>query len=162
MKKIGLLLGLLNTVAIAGVLGFFVYTKVLYKHPPITEAKERQKLVDQGDKPSQAALTKATIDIDPITANLDPYNDADGKQKIHFVSLTIAVEIRDVRETAKFEAIKPVFMDRVLQTLSKKKFEELNQVQGRYVFRSQVIDAANEFLGAPVVSEIYFSEFLLQ
>ena len=162
MKKIGLILGLLNTVAIAAVLGLFIYTKKIYKHPPITEAKERAKLEANGNTLSKKDLKKAVVAIEPITANLDPYDDGDGKQKIHYVSLTMAVEIRDEKELGKFEEVKPVIMDRVLQTLSKKKYEELNQVQGRYVFRSQVIDAANEFLGAPMVTEIYFSEFLLQ
>ena len=161
-NKLGLILGVLNTVAIAAVLGLFVYTKVIYKRPSITESKERQKLIQDANKPSNGAVKKALIAIEPITANLDPYTDTDGKQKVHYVSLSMSVEIRDEKEASKFEAIKPVFMDRVLSNLSKKKFEDLNQVQGRYVFRSQIIDAANEFLGAPIVTEIYFSEFLLQ
>jgi flagellar basal body-associated protein FliL len=162
MKKLGLILGLLNTVAIAAVLGLFVYTKMVYKRPAITEDKERKKLIENGNKPAATTAKKAIIAIEPITANLDPYTDSDGQPKIHYVSLSMSVEIRDEKESAKFESMKPVFMDRVLQNLGKKKFEELNQVQGRYVFRSQVIDAANEFLGAPIVTEIYFSEFLLQ
>lgn len=162
MKKLGLLIGLLNTVAIAAVLGLFVYTKMVYKRPAITEVKERKKLVDEGNKPSHATMTKAMLTMDPITANLDPYKDDDGKEKFHMVSLTMTVEIRDKKELEKFVGVKPVFMDRVLQNLGKKKYEDLNQVQGRYVFRSQVIDSANEFLGAPIVTEIYFSEFLLQ
>jgi flagellar basal body-associated protein FliL len=162
MKKIGLIIGLLNTLAVAAVLGLFVYTKMIYKHPAITETQERKKLIAGGTQAANIVLKKAVVGIDPITANLDPYVDGDGKQKIHYVSLTMSVEIRDEKELAKFEGIKPVFMDRVLQTLSKKKYEELNQVQGRYVFRSQIIDAANEFIGTPLVTEIYFSEFLLQ
>ncbi|MBC7397863.1 MAG: flagellar basal body-associated FliL family protein, partial [Bdellovibrionales bacterium] len=86
----------------------------------------------------------------------------DGKPKSHLATFSLAVELRDAREQGKFEAARPVVMDRIIQNLGKKKFEDLNQVQGRYLFRSQVIDAANEFLGAPIVTEIYFSEFLLQ
>jgi len=162
MKKIGLILGVVNTAAIAAVLGLFVYTKVIYKHPPITEKKERAKLV-QGEKtPLSQNLKKATIAIEPITANLDPYTDSNGQQKIHYASIGMSVEIRDEKEAARFDEIKPILMDRILQALSKKKFEDLNQVQGRYVFRSQIIDAANEILGAPIVTEVYFTEFLLQ
>lgn len=162
MGKLGQILALLNTVAIAAVLGLFVYTKLIFKRPPITESKERAKLAMHDQKNSHDNAKKATLVLDPITANLDPFTDTDGKQKVHYVSMTLAVEIRDEAETAKFKAAQPVVMDKVLFHLGKKKFEDLNQVQGRYVFRSQIIDAANEYLGAPVVTEVYFTDFLLQ
>ena len=163
MAKIGQLLAMLNTIAIAGVLCIFVYTKLIYKHPAITETKERIRLAQNGTKlDPQNNATKTTVLLDPITANLDPYTGPDGKQKVHYVSLTLAVEIRDVAEAEKFNAAKPIVLDKVLTHLGKKKFEDLNQVQGRYVFRSQIIDAANEYLGAPVVTEVYFTDFLLQ
>ena len=163
MKKIGLLLGILNTVAIAAVLGLFVYTKVIYKRPAITEEKERAKLTRNEKKPdARLGAKKLIVPLEPLTVNLDPYTGEDKKQKTHLATLTLAVELRDERELAKFEAARPVVMDRIIQNLGKKKFEDLNLVQGRYLFRSQVIDAANEFLGAPIVTEIYFSEFLLQ
>lgn len=163
MKKIGLLLGILNTLAIAAVLGLFVYTKVIFKRPAITEEKERAKLNRNQKKPDPSlGAKKLIVPLDPLTVNLDAYTGEDKKQKTHLATLILAVELRDERELSKFEAARPVVMDRIIQNLGKKKFEDLNQVQGRYLFRSQVIDAANEFLGAPIVTEIYFSEFLLQ
>jgi hypothetical protein len=163
MNKIGLILGLLNTVAIAAVLGLFAYTKLVYKHPPITEDKERAKLALKANVSAVNANEKRVmVQLDPITVNLDPFTGADGKPKIHYASMTIAVEIRSAKDQPKFDAAKPVVMDKIIQGLSKKKFEDLNQVQGRYVFRSQVIDAVNEFLAGPVVTEVYFSEFMLQ
>jgi flagellar basal body-associated protein FliL len=161
-NKLGLLLGLFNTVVIAAVLGLFVYTKIIFKRPPITESKERARLLANKNKAAKPPAKSMIITLDPVSANLDPYTDTDGKQKVHYVSLTIAVEIRDEKEESKFDTAKPVVLDRVIQNLGKKKFEDLNQVQGRYVFRSQIIDAANDYLGAPIVTEIYFSDFLLQ
>jgi flagellar basal body-associated protein FliL len=161
MKKLGLILGVLNTVAIAVVLGLFVYTKVVFKRPEITEAKERAKLT-QTDGKSLSDQKHFMVQLDPVTVNLDPFTGEDGKQKIHYATLTMAVELRNENDLTKFNESKPVVMDRIIQNLGKKKFEDLNQVQGRYLFRSQVIDAANEYLGAPIVAEIYFSDFLLQ
>lgn len=105
---------------------------------------------------------KMTINFDPLTANLNPYLDENGKQKTHYVSMTLALEIRSEEDQPKFEEAKPVVLDKLLQILVKKKFEDLNQVQGRYLLRSQIIDAANEYLGAPIVTEIYFFDFILQ
>ena len=162
MKKITLLLGVLNTGAIVAVLGLFVFTKMVYKHPAITEQQERKKLAQTATKPDAANARKMIIALDPITVNLNTYKDKNGKDVAHYSSVTLAVEIRDEKDAGKFNDAKPVIMDKIIQNLSKKTFEELNQVQGRYLFRSQIIDAANDYLKAPVVTEIYFSDFLLQ
>ena len=161
MKKLGLILGLLNTVAIAAVLGLFVYTKMVFKRPEITEEKERAKIVAAEAKP--ASETKhIMIPMEPITVNLDPFIGDDGKQKIHYATLTLTFELRGQTDATAFNQVVPVIMDKVIQNLGKKKFEDLNQVQGRYLFRSQIIEAANEYLGKPSVSEVFFSDFLLQ
>ena len=161
MKQLSLIVGVLNTLAVAAVLGLFVYTKLIFKHPPITEVKERAKLVETAKKPDKDAKP-AYIPLDPVTVNLDPFTGPDGKPKIHYATLNLTVELRSENDVSKFNAVKPVVLDRVIQNLGKKKYEDLNQVQGRYLFRSQVIDAANEYLGATLVTDVYFSEFLLQ
>ena len=163
MSKLPLILGLLNTVAIAAVLGLFVFTKVLYKRPAITEAQERARLSGKAGKSVVAPDAKrAMVKLDPVTVNLDPFTGSDGKPKVHYAAITLTVEIRDEKELERFNAAKAVVLDKVIQGLSKKKFEDLNQVQGRYVFRSQIIDSANQFFKSPLVTEIYFSDFLLQ
>jgi flagellar basal body-associated protein FliL len=134
---------------------------VLFKRPEITESKERAKLTA-----SEAKIVPDgkhfMVAMEPITVNLDPFKGDDGKEKIHYATLTLTFELRREADAAQFEGAKPVVMDKVIQNLGKKKFEDLNQVQGRYLFRSQVIDAANEYFAAPVVTEVYFSDFLLQ
>ena len=163
MNKLGLILGLVNTVVIAGVLGLFVYTKMVYKRPSITESQERQRLAKTQHKAEVVkSLKKGLVPLSPITANLDPYTDANGKQKMHYIALSLTVEIRDEKEIKKFEEIKPIIHDQILQQLGKKKFEDLNQVQGRYLFRSSIIDATNAYLKDQIVTEVYFTDFLLQ
>lgn len=163
MKKLGLILGLVNTIAVAAVLGLFVYTKMVYKRPPITEGQERKRLTTAAHKTEVVHdQKKGIVALDPITANLDPYTDAAGKQKMHYISLALSVEIRSEKEIAKFNEIKPIVQDQILQQLGKRKFEDLNQVQGRYLFRSTIIDATNNYLKEPLVTEVYFTDFLLQ
>lgn len=163
MTKLPLILGLLNTVAIAAVLGLFVYTKVLYKRSPITEEQERARLAGKARTSVVSSEAKrALVKLDPVTVNLDPFTGPDGKPKVHYAAITLTVEIRDEKEVERFNSAKAVVMDKVIQGLSKKKFEDLNQVQGRYIFRSQIIDSANQFFKGPLVTEIYFIDFLLQ
>jgi flagellar basal body-associated protein FliL len=163
MKKIGLILGLLNTVAIAAVLGLFVYTQVIFKRPPITESKERAKLVKKAEAPVVVDRSKTVmVPLDAVTVNLDAYTGADGKPKTHVVSMNLALEIVNEKAREKVDSAKPALLDRIIQNLGKRRFEELNQVQGRYVFKSQVIDDSNDYLKAPVVVEVFMTDFMLQ
>jgi flagellar basal body-associated protein FliL len=163
MKKINLILVLVNTVVILAVLGLFVYTKMIFKHPAITESKERAKIektevstpsVDRGDR--------MLYPLDPVTVNLDSYTGADGKSRNHYISVTLSLEVKDSKFKSKIDDAKPVILDHVIQNLGRSKFEELNQVQGRYVFKSKIIDEANEYLKSPVITDVYLTDMLLQ
>jgi len=163
MKKIGLILGLVNTVAIAAVLGLFVYTKLIFKRPAITEDKERARIAKvESAAPVSNPNDRVLMPLDPVTVNLDGYQGADGKPKTHYASLTLSLEVRSERDRAKVDEAKPAILDHIIQNLSKRKFEELNQVQGRYVFKSQVIDDANAYLKAPLITEVFLVDLLLQ
>lgn len=165
MGKIGLILGILNTLAIGGVLGLYVYTQVMFQRPPITETQERQKLEKESEMPAHGATSAhhaVMVTLPAITSNLDPYEDQNGKKRNHLVTMTITLEVANEAAQAKIDLAKPVIMDRILQNLAKKKYKDLNQVQGRYVFRSQIIDGANEFIGETAVTDVFFSDFLLQ
>jgi flagellar FliL protein len=163
MKKIGFILGLLNTLAIAAVLGLFVYTKLIFKRPAITESKERAKIVKKAEAPLVVDRTKTImVPLDAVTVNLDAFTGADGKPKTHMVSMNLSLEVIDEKAKEKVEAAKPAILDRIIQNLGKRTFQELNQVQGRYVFKSQVIDEANEYLKTPAVVEVFMTDFMLQ
>ena len=163
MKKIGLILGIVNTVAIAAVLGLFAYTKLIFKRPAITESQERAKIAKSVETaPAGDRSKRVVMNLEPLTVNLDNYTGNDGKPKAHYITVTLALELRGAGDQAKIDSSKPAILDRIIQNLSKKKFEELNQVQGRYVFKSQVIDEANEYLKSPLVTEVYLLDFLLQ
>ncbi len=159
-KKLGLVLLLVNMLAVIGVLGLFVYTQLIFKRPAITESGQRKKLQKEYSK-KKADAVKTLINIDPMTANLDTFTE-NGKESSHYASISMTIELRDEEEKARFDQFKPMILDRILTILGKKKFNDLNQVQGRYVFRSQIIDGANEILGIPMVNEVYFTDFLLQ
>jgi flagellar FliL protein len=76
--------------------------------------------------------------------------------------MNLSLEVVNEKAKEKVESSKPALLDRIIQNLGKRTFQELNQVQGRYVFKSQVIDDANEYLRAPVVVEVFMTDFMLQ
>ncbi len=161
MGKLGQIIKILNTVVTLAVLGLFIFTALIFKRPKIVENKEREKLVAASEKAATTEGKRILLPLEPITANLDPYSEK-GKERTHYVQMGLTLELVDEKEKDNFDRLKPVILDKINSTLSKKKFDELNQVQGRYIFRSQIIDATNEILGGPIVLDIYFTDFLLQ
>jgi xanthosine utilization system XapX-like protein len=64
---LGMILGVLNTIAILGLLGMLVYTQILYKRPLITENSERAKIVEEFAK-KPAEMKKVIVTFVPILA----------------------------------------------------------------------------------------------
>ena len=169
--KTPLILALLNTVAIAGALGTFIYTRVIYKRPPITETAERTRLIKQAktdQKPDMKSgmipFKKITVNIKPEPGNPEPApgTSAQIKGKVHYATLKFALKVGDISRQSKVDSISPILMDRILYILGKKSFHELNTPQGRYILRSEILDEANKLLKEPLVTNVYFSEFLVQ
>src|SRR3989344_2615721 len=71
MPKGPLLIALINTLAVLGAMGMFVYTRMIYKRPQITESAERQKIEDGAKMPKLASIP-GVIHFDPITVNIKP------------------------------------------------------------------------------------------
>lgn len=165
-----LLIALVNTVAILGMLGMAVYTKMLYKRPPITEGGERKRLAEQkaaapaSAEPGQVEFKPFTVNIGSTPSHPQP---ADGtasqiQGKLHYATIGFVIEVRDAAQVAKIEEIKPMFMDRLLHTLGKKDFNQLTSVQGRYIFRTELIETANALLKQPLVTNVFFTQFIIQ
>ena len=70
-SKLPMLLLLVNTVCIIAVIGLAVYTKLIFKHPKITEKGERERLAAIAAAP--APPTKpGTIEFKQMTVNIAP------------------------------------------------------------------------------------------
>ena len=171
--SIELILVLVNTIAVAAALGTFVYTKLMFKRPPITENVERAKLDAEKNKLATSGLTSALISFDPITVNIKTVtaendNGTPIQAKLHYVTVTFTGEIRDQRKKAVIEAIKATLADRIMNLIGKKSYNELTTVQGRYVLRTQMIDLANDQIQKVtkekdvVITNFYFTQFMVQ
>jgi flagellar basal body-associated protein FliL len=171
------IMALVNMVAILGALGTFVYTRVLFQRPPITEEQERARLEAEARK-NQAPTVAGVIAFEPVTVNLKPAlpagPDASSKTleggKLHYATLAFALEMKDMSSKDLIENLKPVLMDRLIGMVGRKSYGDLTTVQGRYVLRTQMADAINQMLAAesgdkskPVaVTNVYFTTFIVQ
>jgi len=192
-EKLPLLLALVNAIVILATLGLLVYTRILFKRPPITEEAERGRLstIHSSPKPPPPP---GLVDFPVMTVNILsnpaqpkplPGQSQQIQGKLHYATLAFAMEVRDEAKKDIIEELRPIITDKVIGLVGRKSPQELATVQGRYVLRSQIIEATNELiektkipssvthrrkkknLGAPpppepLVTNLFFSQVVVQ
>lgn len=166
-----LILAIVNTLAIAGVLGLFVYTQLIYKRPAITEQQEREKLEKAKNIPDPESLVPGQIEFEPFTLNIQSTLADQGQPvpqgsrprgKVHYATISFTLEVRDEAKIKKFENIRPKFKDRLVQMLGHRGYEELTTIQGRYILRTDILELANQLVEEPLITQVYFTSFIVQ
>lgn len=174
---IGLILGAVNTLALLGLLGVLVYTKILYKRPKMTEKVEREKIVQEFSKKPED-MQKTLVAFEPMTANLKPTpigvqipGGPPQQMKAHTLSMTVSLEILDSEFESIVKGRQPKFLDQLLRELGTTSVDELATVQGRFLLRSKIAGIMNDLVreekklppnSTPIVTNVYFSEFVVQ
>jgi flagellar basal body-associated protein FliL len=174
---IGLILGGLNTVALMGLLGVLVYTKILYKRPKMTETVEREKITQEYEK-KPGEMKKVMLSFEQINANLKPSpigvsvpGGPPQQMKSHNLSMILALEIADAEFESAVKNRQPKFLDQLLRELGATTVEELSTVQGRFLLRSKIAGIMNELVreekklppnAPPPVTNVYFTDFVVQ
>jgi flagellar basal body-associated protein FliL len=157
-----IILVLINTVAILAALGTFVYTRVLYERPAITEASERQRVAS--DSSIALAGQRGQVEVSEMTFNISPLRDRETQiiQRMQYASLSFSIELRDRAFEEKFSGIQPLFMDRLVALMADKEFEKLTTVQGRYLLRTELVELINQLAKRPIATDLYFTEFVIR
>ena len=193
-SKLPLLMGLVNTVLILSAMGLLYFTKMVFKRPAITENAERSRLaaIHATSTPPTAPMM---VLFDPITVNIEAVpgkplpDDGTPRQiqgKMHYCSFGFSLEIRDSRRQTEIEELRPILIDKILNILGHKKFQELNSVQGRYLLKTDIMNFANDYLNNHqikkelpktikageeglepekkdiLITDLYFNEFIVQ
>ena len=165
-SKLPLILVLVNTVAVLVALIFFLYPEFVFKKPKFTEPGERERISQLAAAPAPKA-TAGMVKFDPMVLNIKSSGN-ENDPKMHFLKLTFSIELQDMNTAAALDGIKPVILDRLLNMLGRKSFQELITVQGRFVLRTEILDLSNALLIKEVgrkdtlVTNVYFDEFIVQ
>ena len=151
-----LFLALGNSLIVLAAVGLLAYTKLVYKRPVITESGEREKIKKAHELPP-IPVKPLLMNFDPQTVNIEsnPFapKAADGTStqlqgKLHYATLGFSLEVRDEKQKNMMEELRPVIMDLVLNDLGHKKFQELNNFEGRDLLKSQLVDQINDLANA--------------
>lgn len=109
---------------------------------------------------SNAPVTKAklkTMELDSIVVNL-----AD-KDAAHYLRVTMVLAFEgDEKFAEELEEDKFILRDRVIQLLRKKTNDEVTAPDYAGKLKSELIREINSHLNGKRISDIYFSEFLVQ
>lgn len=169
--SLGLILVLVNTLAILAGLGAIVYTRIIFKRPVITESGERERLAQSKKDETLSNQERGLIHFKPMTLNIanpasrSPSDTATGptpEGKLHYATVGFSLEVKSTDQEAALDNAKDIFMDRLLQLFSKKTFEDITSVHGRFILRSEIVALANSLLKVPVVTNVYFSQLTVQ
>ena len=172
------ILPLVNMLLILGVLGLFVYTRIIFKRPVITEQSERVRLAKELAKPTPPPVA-GTMSFDTMTVNISSGTSAnpDDPQplggKLRYVTLGFSVELKDISQKERLEGLRPIIMDQILHVIGRKQPQELTTVQGRYVLKTQLLELINHIASSAkpgdrkaaseaLVTQLHFTDFVVQ
>ncbi len=130
--------------------GFFAYTKFLAPKPePGTEQTEVKP-----EKPKDAI--GQMFALEPFVVNL-----ADPKGK-RYLKVRMELELESAKALEKAEKIKPKLRDLVIMMLTSLSFEEVMTPEGKIGIRDELVDRFNLVMKPDRVTNLYFTDFVVQ
>jgi len=176
---------LLNTISLVAVLGYFAFTKLVYKRERITETSEKIRLQSKKMEDTVATPKGAQVPFGPFTINIlatpQSYRGPEGSTKsnisgkLHYVTMSFTLEVREIDQQSLVEQIRTPLLDNLVTLLGNKAFNDIISVQGRYVLAAELLNIANRLIRQlpgeqsggeqskeDVVQNVYFTDFIVQ
>jgi len=148
-SKMKLLILLLVVVIILGGGGFFAYLKFFKK------AEGEEEITHKPEKEKKTAKV-VTHRLDTFLVNLA---DPGGKR---YLKLTMELELDNPKTVEEINKETPRIRDVIITVLSSKEFEEISTLPGKTALKKELITKLNASLKTGKVTNIYFTEFLVQ
>lgn len=101
-------------------------------------------------------LTPEIVTLAPFIVNLaDPL----GRR---FLRLTLDVEVNGKEAAADLNRSESRVRDAIILLLSSKSFADLASMESKIILKNEIVDRLNQIIGAGRVSNVYFTEFVIQ
>jgi flagellar protein FliL len=159
MSKKVLILGVSVVLLFLGVMGggFYVMLKKM------TELDQRVQAVGGGEAAAVHTNEKNKKHEETESFNLDSLivNLADGDGS-RYLRISMVLEVAKKEVVAELEKRKPQLKNIALMLLPMKKFQELNSTEGKKALRDELMAKMNEVIGGPFITDIFFTEFVVQ
>lgn len=136
--------------------GFYVmWTKIVSLMPPEEIVEEiAEEVLEEAEE--ETVVIGEMFPLDTFVVNL-----ADGNGK-RYLRATMQLEIAPEQTVATFEQRLPQIRDVVLTILPTRQFQEIRTVDGKAALRAEILVKLNELFNHESVTNIYFTEFVIQ
>lgn len=143
---------LLAAVVVLGGCGFYLWNSGMIKGGAGKEKKKAQA----------AAPVQKQLEIGPIRS-MDTFivNLADPMGK-RYLKVKMDLELNDEKPSPEIERRLPQLRDTILTTLSSKNYEEISSLDGKMQLRAEIMAMLNQYLKTGKITNIYFTEFIVQ
>jgi flagellar FliL protein len=106
--------------------------------------------------PGQSAQLGPLYSLDTFIVNL-----ADTERN-RYLRITMDLELTSPTGADKLKERLPQIKDRILTILPAKRFEDIASVEGKTALRDEIIEKLNSLFPRAVISNIFFTEFVVQ
>lgn len=146
-----LVIAVMLVVTIGLAAGFFmVWSKLSDLSTPANGVVNTE--TDQG----QTAQLGPLFSLDTFIVNLaDP-------QRNRYLRITMDLELAASSDAEELNERLPQIRDRILMILPSKRFEEIASMEGKTALRDEIIGKLNGLFPTEVISNIFFTEFVVQ
>ena len=154
MSKKVLIIIIIIFLLVVGIMGagfFVLWSKVSSTAPPLE--KESEKIEDvKSDKTRIGAV----YPLDTFIVNLADQGGA------RYLRVTMNLEIKDETLAEELEKRLPQIRDNILMIIPTRKFEDINSIGGKNALRDEIITSLNDILSEGSITNLYFTEFVIQ
>ena len=137
---------------LAGVSGYFLLAK---KEPPPEAKKDPAQNVPVPDL-AQKANIGPMVEVKEFIVNII------SQEGTHYVKTSLSIELSSDMAQAEANQRMPQIRDAILDLVSNKTYEELQDLQGKRQLRAEMISKINSFLRTGQVNNIYLTDFVIQ
>jgi flagellar FliL protein len=146
---------LLIFVVVIGAGFFMMWNKVsaldhIVNPPPDTASGE------QGKEGTQQDVIGPLYSLDTFIVNL---SDPTGSR---FLRATMDLELQNETLNQEMEKRLPQIRDMILMTLPSRRFQEIQSTEGKVALRNELTEKLNSLLKKKAITNIYFTEFVVQ
>ncbi|GAU08383.1 flagellar basal body-associated FliL family protein [Desulfoplanes formicivorans] len=160
-KKSGLLKWLILLLLLLGVGagGFFAYQH--FVGMPVGNPADQSAVPDGSDPastqaPEEVGSQPQLFSMPPFVVNLaDPL----GRR---YLKLSLEIEVKNKSVLEKTEKAMPRIKDALLLLLSSKSYSDLASMENKIALKNEIISRLGQIVGNGNVSNVYFTEFIIQ
>jgi len=111
---------------------------------------------EEGNNPENAAVHGKIVGVDAFIVNL-----ADSEAN-RYLKATAQFELKSPEFEKKIKESDPLIRDTILALLSSKTMDQIRDIKGKIKLRQEIIARVNEILGTQAITQVYFTEFIIQ